>query len=76
MPYQMIWNRAFDNDRRHNWVRGVVRSAAAGVHPDTPARHRAKSTRHQQHRELGSPAAHRRKTPEGTAARRHGSTTA
>lgn len=76
MPYQMIWNRAFDNDRRHNWVRGVVRAAAAGVHPDTPARHRAKSTRHQQHRELGSPAAHRRKPPEGTAARRHGSTTA
>jgi DNA-binding transcriptional LysR family regulator len=28
MPYQMIWNRAFDNDRRHIWVRGVVRAAA------------------------------------------------
>lgn len=28
MAYQMIWNRAFDNDRRHTWLRGVVRTAA------------------------------------------------
>jgi DNA-binding transcriptional LysR family regulator len=27
MPYQMIWNRAFDNDRRHQWLRGVVQAA-------------------------------------------------
>lgn len=29
MAYQMIWNPAFDNDRRHHWLRGVVRAAAA-----------------------------------------------
>ncbi|OBH13070.1 LysR family transcriptional regulator [Mycobacterium sp. E1747] len=29
MPYQMIWNRALDNDGRHRWLRGVVRAATA-----------------------------------------------
>lgn len=29
MPYQMIWNRAFDKDRRHQWLRGVVQAATA-----------------------------------------------
>jgi hypothetical protein len=28
LPYQMIWNRVFDTDRRHAWLRGVVRAAA------------------------------------------------
>jgi DNA-binding transcriptional LysR family regulator len=29
MTYRMIWHPAFDNDRRHQWLRGVVRAAAA-----------------------------------------------
>ncbi len=28
LPYQMIWNRVFDTDHRHAWLRGVVRAAA------------------------------------------------
>lgn len=27
MPYRMIWNPAFDNDRRHRWLRSVVQAA-------------------------------------------------
>lgn len=29
MSYRMIWHPAFDNDRRHQWLRDVVRTAAA-----------------------------------------------
>lgn len=28
LPYHMIWNRVLDNDRRHAWLRDVVRAAA------------------------------------------------
>lgn len=27
LPYLMIWNRIFDTDHRHAWLRGVVRAA-------------------------------------------------
>lgn len=27
LPYRMIWHPAFDNDRRHQWVREIVRNA-------------------------------------------------
>ena len=30
MSYRMIWHPAFDNDRRHQWLRGVVVSAVDG----------------------------------------------
>lgn len=28
MSYRMVWHPAFDNDRRHQWLRAVVRDAA------------------------------------------------
>jgi DNA-binding transcriptional LysR family regulator len=30
MPYRMIWHPAFDTDRRHQWLRQCVRTAALG----------------------------------------------
>ncbi len=27
MPYRMVWHPAFDDDRRHQWLRALVRSA-------------------------------------------------
>lgn len=31
MPYRMIWHPAFTNDRRHQWLRAVIRSAVAAT---------------------------------------------
>ncbi len=29
LPYRMIWHPAYDNDRRHSWLRSAVRAAVA-----------------------------------------------
>ncbi|MDA2889982.1 LysR family transcriptional regulator [Mycolicibacterium sp. BiH015] len=30
LPYRMIWHPAYDNDRRHRWLRSAVRAAVRG----------------------------------------------
>lgn len=36
LTYRMVWHPAYDNDRRHRWVRSTVRTAvlSAGARPD------------------------------------------
>ncbi|GAA1656892.1 LysR family transcriptional regulator [Mycolicibacterium murale] len=36
LEYRMIWHRAYDDDRRHRWLRSVVRDAVALSAPTAP----------------------------------------